>query len=108
MKQKGVHPYGYMDSFNKFDEKLQGGNEIYSILRNEHVSSEQYKHAQNVWNTFNRKTISQYHDLYLKSDILLLADVFENFRNTCLLYNKLDPCHYFTFPELSWDVILKY
>lgn len=85
MKQKGVHPYGYMDSFNKFDEKLQGGNEFYSILRNEHVSSEQYKHAQNVWNTFNRKTISQYHDLYLKSDILLLADVFENFRNTCVI-----------------------
>ena len=62
---------------------------------------------KNLWNTFNRKTISQYHDLNLKSDILLLADVFENFRNTCLLYNKLDPCHYFTFPELSWDVILK-
>ena len=48
MKQKGVHPYGYMDSFNKFDEKLQGGNEFYSILQNEHVSNEQYKHAQNV------------------------------------------------------------
>ena len=51
--------------------------------------------------------MGEYHDLYLKSDILLLADVFENFRKTCLEYYKLDPCHYFTSPELSWDAMLK-
>ena len=51
--------------------------------------------------------MGQYHDLYLKSDILLLADVFENFRKTCLQYYKLDPCHYFTSPGLSWDAMLK-
>ena len=53
------------------------------------------------------KNVGDYHDLYLKSDILLLADVFENFRKTCLKYYKLDPCHYFTSPGLSWDAMLK-
>ena len=51
--------------------------------------------------------MGEYHDLYLKSDVVLLADVFENFRKTCLQYYKLDPCHYFTSPGLSWDAMLK-
>ena len=108
MKQKGVYPYDYMDNFEKFNEtKLPVQQHFYSILNNEHISDEQYKHAQNVWDTFNLKTMGDYHDLYLKSDILLLADVFENFRETCLQYYKLDPCHYFTSPGLSWDAMLK-
>ena len=81
--------------------------EFHSILSNEHITDEQYDHAQNVWKTFNLKTMGDYHDLYLKSDILLLADVFENFRVTCLQYYKLDPCHYFTSPGLAWDAMLK-
>ena len=64
-------------------------------------------HAKNVWNVFNIKTMGQYHDLYLESDIPLLSDVFENFRNTCMQYYELDPCHYFTSPGLSWDAMLK-
>ena len=108
MKQKGIYPYDHMDSFGRFNEtKLPEKQDFYSILNNEHISDEQYKHAQNVWNTFNLKTMGDYHDLYLKSDILLLADVFENFRKTCLQYYKLDPCHYFTSPGLSWDAMLK-
>ena len=108
MKQKGIYPYDHMDSFDRFNEtKLPVQQDFYSILNNEHISDEQYKHAQNVWNTFNLKTMGDYHDLYLKSDILLLADVFENFRKTCLQYYQLDPCHYFTSPGLSWDAMLK-
>ena len=108
MKQKGVYPYDYMDSFDKFNKtELPIKEEFYSILNNEHISDEQYKHAQNVWNTFKLKSMGEYHNLYLKSDVLLLADVFENFRKTCLQYYKLDPCHYFTSPGLSWDAMLK-
>ena len=108
MKRKGIYPYDHMDSFDRFNEtQLPEKQDFYSILNNEHISDEQYKHAQNVWNTFNLKTMGDYHDLYLKSDILLLADVFENFRKTCLQYYKLDPCHYFTSPGLSWDAMLK-
>ena len=51
--------------------------------------------------------MGEYHDLYLQSDVLLLTDVFENFRNTCMQYYGLDPCHYFTSPGLSWDAMLK-
>ena len=108
MTRKGIYPYDYMDSFEKFNKtELPTKEEFYSILNNEHISDEDYYHAENVWNTFKLQTMGEYHDLYLKSDILLLADVFENFRKTCLQYYKLDPCHYFTSPGLSWDAMLK-
>ena len=107
MVRKGVYPYDYMDSFNTFNEKLPPKEEFYSILNNEHISDQDYQHALNIWNTFNLKNMGEYHDLYLASDILLLADVFGNFRKTCLEYHKLDPCHYFTSPGLSWDAMLK-
>ena len=107
MVRKGVYPYDYVDSFDKFNEKLPPKEEFYSILNDEHISDEGYEHAQHVWNTFSLKNMGEYHDLYLASDILLLADVFENFRKTCLEYYELDPCHYFTSPGLSWDAMLK-
>ena len=108
MTRKGIYPYDYMDSFEKFNKtELPTKEEFYSILNNEHITDEDYNHAQNVWNTFQLQTMGEYHNLYLKSDILLLADVFENFRKTCLQYYKLDPCHYFTSPGLSWDAMLK-
>ena len=108
MTRKGIYPYDYMDSFEKFNKtELPTKEEFYSILNNEHITDEDYSHAQKVWNTFQLQTMGEYHNLYLKSDILLLADVFENFRKTCLQYYKLDPCHYFTSPGLSWDAMLK-
>ena len=75
----------------------------YKVRLNEHISVDQYEyeHAKKVWNMFNMRSIGGYHDLYLGSDVFLLSDVFENFRNTCLHYYKLDPCHYFTSPGLS-------
>ena len=106
--KKGVYPYDYMDSFEKFnDSKLPSKEEFYSQLSDEHISDEDYAHAKKVWETFKMKNMGYYHDLYLHSDILLLADVFENFRKTCLEHYKLDPCHYFTSPGLSWDAMLK-
>ena len=96
-----------MHSFQKFDGKQLPPKEQFSILIDEGISDAQYQHAQNVWNTFNMKTMGVYHDLYLKSDILLLADVSENFRKTCLQYYKLDPYHYFTSPGLSLDAMMK-
>ena len=106
MTRKGVYPYDYMDSFNKFNEQLPTKEDFFSILNNEHISDEDYNHALDVWKTFSLKNMGEYHDLYLTSDILLLADVFENFRKTCLEYYKLDPCHYFTSPGLAWDAML--
>ena len=85
MRKKGIYPYDFMDSFEKFNKtELPTKEEFYSILNNEHITDEDYSHAQNVWNTFQLQTMGEYHNLYLKSDILLLADVFENFRETCL------------------------
>ena len=108
MTKKGVYPYDYMNSFEKFeDNRLPKKEDFFSIMNNEHITDEEYQHAQNVWKTFNLKTMGEYHDLYLKSDILLLADVFENFRKACQQYYELDPAHYFTSPGLSWDAMLK-
>ena len=108
VSQKGVYPYDYMDSFEKFDQKeLPRKEDFYSILNDQHISDEDYQHAQAVWKVFKIKSLGQYHDLYLGSDVLLLADTFESFRKTCLEYYKLDPCHYFTSPGLSWDAMLK-
>ena len=108
MRQKGIYCYDYMDSFEKFDEtKLPNKEDFYSILNDENITDDDYKHAQTVWETFELDNMGEYHDLYLFTDVLLLADVFENFRKTCLEYYKLDPCHYFTSPGLSWDAMLK-
>ena len=102
VKQKGVYPYEYMDSFKRFsDEKLPDRCEFYSSLKSESISEKDYLYATDVWNTLKRKKMGDYLDLYLKTDVLLLADIFEKFINTCLEYYGLDPCHYFSSPGLS-------
>ena len=102
MKQKGIYPHHYMDSFKRFEEtELPAKEEFYSILNDEHITDESYEHAKNVWTIFNLQNLGEYCDLYLKSDGLLLADDFENFTKTCMQYYKLDPCHYFTSPGLA-------
>ena len=86
-----------MDSFKKFSEnKLPDRCKFFSSLK-----------ANNIWNVFKINTMGDYHDLYLKTDVFLLAEVFEKFISTCLDYYRLDPCHYYSFPGLSWDAMLK-
>ncbi|XP_072018277.1 uncharacterized protein [Amphiura filiformis] len=106
--RKGVYPYDHVNSLEKLREtSLPSKEAFYSKLNESEISDEDYQHAQNVWNTFEMKTMREYHDLYLKSDVLLLADVFENFRKLCLENYELDPCWYYTDPGLSNDGMLK-
>ena len=101
MKVKGLYPYDYMDSFQKFSEtQLPKREDFYSLLTDEETSESEYAHAEKVWKTFRIKNIGQYHDLYLKSDVLLLADIFENFREQYLHT-------YVSLPSSSWDAMLK-
>ena len=109
LSRKGVYPYDYMSSFSQFGvENLPSKGEFYNRLNDEEVSDEDYVHAQNVWKTFNCITMKDYHDLYLRTDVLLLADVFEKFRAMSLENYGLDPAHYYSLPGLSWDAALKY
>ena len=108
IKQKGFYPYEFMDTEEKFnDTKLPPQEAFYSKLSEKGISKKDYKHAWNVWNSFNMKTFKDYHKLYNITDVLLLADVFENFRNLCLKIYGLDPAYYFTAPGLAWDACLK-
>ena len=99
VKEKGVYPYEYMNSFKISEDKLLDSSKIFSSLKDEFISEKDYLKADNIWNVFKMKTVGDYHDLYLKTDVLLLADVFETFVSTCLDYYGLDPCHLFQF---SW------
>ena len=108
LKQKGFYPYEYMNTEEKFnDTKLPPREAFYSKLSGRGIKEKDYKHAWNVWNTFKMKTFKEYHELYNVTDVLLLADVFENFRDICLKIYGLDPVYYFTAPGLAWDACLK-
>ena len=108
LTRKGLFPYDWFDNFEKLNnKKLPDIEEFYSKLNDENITEEDYKHAQNVWKKFNIKNMKEYHDLYLKTDVILLADVFENFRKVCKENYKLDPAWYFTSPGLAWDAMLK-
>ena len=108
LKRKGVYPYDFVDSLERLsDKKLPSKEEFCSTLNNTKISDEDYRHAQNVCNEFSMKNMSEYHDLYLKSNVLLLADVFENFRDVCMSNYGLDPCWYYTSPGLTWNALLK-
>ena len=106
--KKGIYPYQYMDSFARFGEnQLPPKNEFYSSLCGKGIKDEEYAHAQEVWTTFGCQNLGDYHDLYVATDVLLLADVFENFRKVCQEKYGLDPGHYCSAPGLSWDPLLK-
>ena len=106
--RKGVYPYDYMDSWERFDEEqLPLKDKFFSKLNDCDISNEDYTHAKHVWDTFKCKNLGDYHDLYVESDVLLLADVFENFRTLCMADDGLDPAHYYTLPNYSWDAMMK-
>ena len=108
LKQKGFYPYEYMNTEEKFnDTKLPPREAFYSKLSGRGIKEKDYNHAWNVWKTFKMKTFKEYHELYNITDVLLLTDVFENFRDICFKIYGLDPVYYFTAPGLAWDACLK-
>ena len=108
VRKKGVYPYDYFSSFDRFSEtELPNQSAFHSKLTDEGISNEEFERAKRVWQLFDCQTLKDYHDIYLKTDICLLADVFEKFRMMCLSTYKLDPVHYFSAPGLAFDAALK-
>jgi hypothetical protein len=97
-----------MSEFSRLGEtSLPPKDMFYSSLTGEGINDEEYDRAQNVWKTFDMKTMRDYHDLYLKTDVMLLADIMQSFRKVCMTNYKLDPLWYYTSPGLAWDACLK-
>ncbi len=108
LKQKGVFPYEYMTDFSKLNAtSLPPKDAFYSQLNKSGISNEDYAHAQKIWSAFNCETMKDYHDLYLKTDVLLLKDIMTEFRRVCKEVYELDALHYYTAPGLAWDAMLK-
>ena len=106
--QKRVYPYGYRSSWDKFNEsQLLSIEAFYSKLNMSKISEDDYQHAQRVWKEFGIRNLGGYHDLYLRTDVVLLANVFEAFRDTCLKHYSLDPAHFHTAPGLAWKACLR-
>ena len=108
LKQKGFYPYEYMDNIEKLkDTKPPPQKAFYSKLTGKGINNYNYNHVLEVWKTCKIKKLKEYHEVYNKTDVLLLADVFEKFRDLCLKNYGLDPAHYYTAPGLAWDAMLK-
>ena len=108
MLRKGVYPYEYMDNWERFNEtSLPSKESFYSNLNMEDSDDIDYRHGNNVFNKFKLNNLGDYHDLYVQSDTLLLAGVFENFRDMCLKEYELDPAHFLSLPGLAWQECLK-
>ena len=106
--RKGIYPYEYMDSWDRFKEtSLPSIKRFYSNLNMSRVSDTDYEHACKVWSEFGIRNMREYHDLYLKTDVILLTNVFESFRRVCLEKYELDPSHFYTSPGLAWKTCLK-
>ena len=106
--RKGIYPYEYMDSWDRFNEtSLPSRDNFYSNLYMSGVGDKEYEHARNVWKEFGTRNMGEYHDLYLRTDTILLANVFESFRSVCMDNYGLDPAHFYTAPGLAWRACLK-
>ena len=108
MLRKGVYPYEYMASWEKINEtSLPSKEDFYSNLNMEDIDDIDYRHGNNVFKGFKLENLGDYLDLYVQSDTLLLADVFENFRDMCINEYELDPAHFLSLPGLAWKACLK-
>ena len=106
--RKGVYPYEYVDNWERFSEiSLPSKEDFYSNLNMEDISDIDYRHAINVFKVFKLENLGSYHDLYVQSDTLLLADVFNNFRDMCIKEYELDPAPFLSLPGLAWQACLK-
>ena len=106
--RKGVYPYEYINNWERFNEtSLPSKESFYSNLNMEDIDDIEYRHGNNVFNKFKLNNLGDYHDPYVQSDTLLLADVFENFRDMCLKEYELDPAHFLSLPGLAWQACLK-
>ena len=106
--KKGIYPHEYMTDWDKFKEmKLPPREAFCCKLNMSGVGNEDYEHTNRVWKEFGLKDLREYHDLYLKTDVILLADVFEAFRKVCLKNYGLDPAHFYTAPGLAWKACSK-
>ena len=102
LTRKGVYPYEYMLSWHCFEEsQLPSIEEFYSSLNMTNISEDDYQHVQRVWKEFEIRNLGDYYDLYLRTNVILLANMFEAFRDTCLEHYKLDPAHFYTLPGLA-------
>ncbi|KAJ8950067.1 hypothetical protein NQ314_008073 [Rhamnusium bicolor] len=109
LTRKGVFFYDYLDTIEKLDEiELPDIKYFYNKLKDENIEEADYAHAQIVWEKFGMKTLGDYSDLYMKTDIMLLTCIFETLRKTCHQTYGLDPSHYYTIPGYTWDCMLKY
>ena len=100
--RKGAYFYEYMDNWERFNEmSLPNKESFYSNLNMENIDDIDYRHGSNLFKRFKLKNLGEYHDLYVQSDTLLLADVLENFRNKCLEVYELDPAHFLSLPGLA-------
>ena len=107
--RKRVYPYECMDDWDRFnEEKLPNESDFYGSLNMEDISEIDYRHALKVFNKFNINYLGEYKDLYVQSDTILLADVFESFRNLCLNIYGLDPAYFLSLPGLAWQACLKH
>ena len=107
LRKRDLYPYQWVDSYRKFLYPRLPPKESFSSSIDDKKSSSQYLHLKLIWKEFGFKVFKDFHNHYLKKDVLLLADVFEKFISTCLKYYNLDQCHYFSTPGLSWDAMLK-
>ena len=106
--RQGVYPYGYADTWERFSKiSLPSKKDFYSNLNMEDISDINYRHANNVFKVFKLENLGDYHDLYVQSDTLLLADVFNNFRDMFIKEYELDPAHFLSLPGLAWQACLK-